>query len=251
VEKRIGVLTIHGMGRQRADFDRVLRERLSARLGDEVRRSVQFQSIFYQDEIQGQQNDVWARMVSRTMDWSGSDWSFSASARRSRRSAVVRGRPKRKNSANPHHRSGGARLKGMTVIDMGARVKQYCSDVTRTIFFGKPLQRELEAYHLVKGVQEQCCAMVKEGERFFVINHYAQQKLGKPFLHSIGHGLGIDVHEEPFVGKNDVLRGGMVVTIEPGVYYPGKFGIRIEDDVVVEKNKGRVLSRTGKELLVV
>jgi len=156
-----------------------------------------------------------------------------------------------KNSANPHHRSGGARLKGMTVIDMGARVKQYCSDVTRTIFFGKPLQRELEAYHLVKGVQEQCCAMVKEGERFFVINHYAQQKLGKPFLHSIGHGLGIDVHEEPFVGKNDVLRGGMVVTIEPGVYYPGKFGIRIEDDVVVEKNKGRVLSRTGKELLVV
>ena len=158
-----------------------------------------------------------------------------------------------KDGAVPHHVSGTSKLKGMTIIDLGVRLREYCSDVTRTICFGEPKRRELEAYRLVRQVQENCISMVRAGEDFNIINQYAQKRIGKPLLHGIGHGLGIDVHEWPFVTKEkkSVLKEGMVITIEPGAYYPGRFGIRIEDDIVVEKERGRVLSKTGKDLLIV
>ncbi len=137
---------------------------------------------------------------------------------------------------------------------MGVRLKNYCSDETRTVCFGQPSEKERDVYHLVKGVQETCLQMVRDGEDYNVIHHYAAQKLGKEMIHTVGHGLGIDVHESPFVnkdGKRVLLQKGMVITIEPGQYHDGKFGVRIEDDVVVEKEKGRVLSKTTKELIVV
>ena len=157
-----------------------------------------------------------------------------------------------KHGANPHHVSDSNKLKGMTVIDVGVKVKNYCSDMTRTICFGNPRRDELDAYHLVKSVQEACVRMVRSGENFNVINRYALHSVGKGMMHGVGHGLGIDVHEAPFISKEkSILKEGMVITIEPGIYIKNKFGIRIEDDVAVEKERGRVLSKTGKELLIV
>ena len=159
-----------------------------------------------------------------------------------------------KHSAIPHHRSADTSLQGMTVIDMGVKVKEYCSDLTRTICFGKPIPRQREAYQLVKGVQERCLQMVKDGEDYRVIHHYAMQHIGKQMIHSIGHGLGIDVHEPPFIRQDQtsvLFRTGMVITIEPGMYLDRQFGVRIEDDVVVEKTRGKVLSKTTKDLVVV
>ncbi len=159
-----------------------------------------------------------------------------------------------RNSAHPHHVSGNTRLRGMTIIDMGVKVHHYCSDITRTISFGQPTRRELDVYHYVQRVQETCVQMVKAGERFSVIHQYASRSMGKQMMHNIGHGLGLDVHEHPFPGTergDDTLKESMVITIEPGLYLEGKFGVRIEDDVVVGKEKRTLLSKTGKELLVV
>jgi Xaa-Pro aminopeptidase len=157
-----------------------------------------------------------------------------------------------KHAANPHHLSGSFPLRGMTVIDMGVVVDHYCSDVSRTICFGNPRKKELDMYHMVRSVQEHCLKMVKKGESYFSVHQYAKHHLGKEFIHSIGHGLGLDVHEEPFVRKGDgLLKENMVLTVEPGVYFDGKFGIRLEDDVVVGKTKSKVLSKTSKELFVV
>jgi len=159
-----------------------------------------------------------------------------------------------KNSAVPHHQSGATTLKGLTVIDMGVCVKEYCSDLTRTMFFGKPTAEEKSVYEVVKRVQASCLQMIREGEDYAVIHRYAAQHIGKDMIHSVGHGLGIDVHEQPFIRQDQgkiVLKKGMVITIEPGMYLPHRFGVRIEDDVVVEKDKGRVLSKTTKELVVV
>ena len=159
-----------------------------------------------------------------------------------------------KNGANPHHASGNNKLKGMTVIDIGVKVKNYCSDMTRTICFGNQKREELHAYHLIKSVQDRCIKMTRSGENFNVINRYAWNSIGKKMMHNVGHGLGIDVHEAPFVSKEkakSILKESNVITIEPGIYVKNRFGIRIEDDVLVEKNKGRVLSKIGRELLVV
>ena len=159
-----------------------------------------------------------------------------------------------RNSAYPHHVSGKTRLRGMTIIDMGVKVHHYCSDITRTVSFGQPTRRELDVYHHVKRVQETCVQMVKAGERFSVIHQYAARSIGKQMMHNIGHGLGVDVHEHPYPGKergDDTLKESMVITIEPGMYLEGKFGVRIEDDVVVGREKRMLLSKTGKELLVV
>lgn len=158
-----------------------------------------------------------------------------------------------KNAASPHHLSDKTKLKGMTVIDMGVRINHYCSDLTRTLSIGKPTHQEQEAYHLVKEVQQQCFSMVREGQQFSTIHRYAQQSIGKKLIHSVGHGLGIDVHEHPFVRKDkkDVLKEGMIITLEPGFYMNGKFGIRIEDDILVKKERGEMLSKMIRDLVIV
>ncbi len=156
-----------------------------------------------------------------------------------------------KNGATPHHTSGNNKLKGMTVIDMGVVYKGYCSDLTRTLYFGTPTQKELLTYGKVHDVQEACIAMVKDGVNYGKIQEYAREKLGKYYIHGIGHGLGIDVHEYIRPKKDTILHTGNVITIEPGLYFPGKYGIRIEDDVVVGNTKVTVLSHTPRSLLIV
>ena len=156
------------------------------------------------------------------------------------------------NSVNIHHQPEEHRLSGPTIVDMGVVYKGYCSDMTRTFFVGKKDRKQTELFQRVLVVQEQCRAMVQGGEDYLAIHQYAFTTLGKEMVHTVGHGLGIQVHEPPFIRKEPVvLKQGMVVTIEPGLYLKGIGGVRIEDDVWVTKKGSCLLSRYPREIVFV
>ncbi|MCD6574603.1 aminopeptidase P family protein [Candidatus Aerophobetes bacterium] len=163
------------------------------------------------------------------------------------------------NSANPHHASSERVIKkgDLVVIDYGAKHGGYCSDITRTLAIGKVPEEAKKAYETVKEAQQEGIDMVKEGAiakdiDLAVRDIIERHGYGKYFIHRTGHGLGLEVHEEPYISSNSetVLKEGMVFTIEPGVYIPGKFGIRIEDDIAVINKRGVTLTNAEKELLV-
>ncbi len=152
-----------------------------------------------------------------------------------------------KNAATPHHVPSSAKLSGFTVVDFGILYNNYCSDLTRTIFVGTPSEKDKKVYHSLLSVQEKCIKMVLPGKDFDVIDKFAHKSVGRSMIHRVGHSLGIEVHDvqpRPFV-----LKQGSVVTIEPGTYHAGSFGIRIEDDVLVAGSPV-VLTRSSKELRV-
>jgi Xaa-Pro aminopeptidase len=142
------------------------------------------------------------------------------------------------------------------LIDYGARVNGYMSDTTRTFVFGTASDEQRRAYEAVLKAQVECLAMVRPGANGREINEHACRVIhdaGFPgFGHGIGHGVGLEIHEEPFLRQNaDVtLAPGMVVTIEPGTYTPGWGGIRIEDTVLVTDAGHEVLTKYPKELAV-
>jgi Xaa-Pro aminopeptidase len=156
-----------------------------------------------------------------------------------------------KKSSMPHSTPEDKKIaKGFCVIDYGIRYKGYCTDITRTVYVGKPTQKETEAYEKVLNVQEECIKMAKKGIKAKKLYDYAYKMLGKEFIHSLGHGIGVEIHEKPNISlkSKETLQKGMIFTIEPGIYYEGKFGIRIEDDVLVDR-KTEVLTKTNKKLM--
>lgn len=160
--------------------------------------------------------------------------------------------------ANPHaHPRELPFEQGFCVIDFGVRYKGYCSDMTRTIYIGKPSNDDRVLYDTVREAQQSAIKQVREGVTVRELDEHCREllgeKLSEEFIHSLGHGLGTQIHEWPSVSfRADVtLKRGMVVTIEPGVYKQGAYGIRIEDDVVVEKNRCSVLTASPKELIIV
>jgi Xaa-Pro aminopeptidase len=143
------------------------------------------------------------------------------------------------------------------VIDMGVRVDGYCSDLTRTIVLGRPDGRLQQIYDIVLTAQLTAEELVQPGmtgEEAHMLAHrvIAEAGYGERFGHGLGHGVGLLVHEAPRLAprSQDILRPGMVVTIEPGIYIPGWGGVRIEDTVVVEDGKVRVLSKAPKVLQI-
>ena len=161
-------------------------------------------------------------------------------------------------SALPHGKASTALLprKGFVTLDFGIIREGYCSDMTRTICLGKPKAEERSAYEAVLEAQESGVAAVAAGITCGEVDDAARGVLRKAgmadaFSHSTGHGVGIEIHESPRVaaGQKTRLQPGMVVTIEPGVYWPGKFGIRIEDMVAVTKTGGQVLTPAPKALI--
>ncbi|MFQ5474243.1 MAG: M24 family metallopeptidase [Candidatus Nanoarchaeia archaeon] len=160
-----------------------------------------------------------------------------------------------KNAAEPHHGSRPEKLrKGFCIIDFGLKYKGYCSDESRTVYLGKPDKKEIEMYSLLLGAQETAMAIVKPGIKFSDVDDMAKKILGKMsryFIHAVGHGVGVEVHEDPFVSKGGtIIRAGMVLTVEPGVYIPGRSGIRIEDQILVTEEGSASLTRTGRQLLI-
>ncbi len=158
-----------------------------------------------------------------------------------------------KNTSMPHYKAGDVKLKkGFLLLDFGAKYKGYCSDMSRMLYLGKPSKKEIDEYKKLLSIQEGLIEQVKVGMRCSVLDNRARKKLGKQFIHSLGHGLGVEIHELPTLTprSKDILVNNAVFTIEPGVYYPGKYGIRIEDTVMVDdRGKMQVLTRSSKELI--
>ena len=141
------------------------------------------------------------------------------------------------------------------LVDMGIRLEHYCSDMTRTVFFGKPPEKMKALYKIVLEAQRKAIAAIRAGKTGAEIDQVARKVIekaghGKRFCHSLGHGIGLEVHESPGLSSksNTVLKPGMVVTVEPGIYLPGVGGVRIEDVVIVRPAGCEVLTTTPKEL---
>lgn len=152
------------------------------------------------------------------------------------------------NSAMPHHRSDETRLKknDIVLIDIGAMVDGYNSDLSRVVFLGQGDSMLERCYEIVKKAQKKALALCKPGEHIGELDKAAREYIdregfGKDFLHSLGHGVGLEIHEFPSIkyngkDKDAVLRPGMVITIEPGIYKPGLGGVRYEDTIVITKD---------------
>src|SRR3984957_8157342 len=158
-------------------------------------------------------------------------------------------------SALPHGRATNARLpkRGFVTLDFGVILDGYCSDMTRTVHMGRALPEEHEVYDFVLGAQEAAVAKVAAGGTAGGIDEAARSVLRragleKDFTHSTGHGVGLEIHEGPRLAakQTQVLEQGMVITIEPGGYMPGSFGLRIEDMVLVTSRGGEVMTPSTK-----
>lgn len=153
-----------------------------------------------------------------------------------------------KNSAIPHHVPGNAKLKGMLLVDFGIVHQGYCSDLTRMFYIGKADEKAKRIYGTVHSAQAAAIAAARSGAKAKDVHIAADDIIKKNFkqsmIHSVGHGLGIEVHEYPGVSEKSpaTLARSMVITIEPGYYKKGWGGVRIEDDVVVGK-KAILLSK--------
>jgi Xaa-Pro aminopeptidase len=161
-------------------------------------------------------------------------------------------------SALPHGRASWARVpsRGFVVCDFGVILSDYCSDMTRTVCVGRPFSQERAAYQAVREAQLAAVEAAKPGIHVAEVDRAARKSLqstglAKYFTHSTGHGVGLEIHEAPRVGagQTEILQPGMVITIEPGVYIPGRWGVRIEDMVVVTERGCEVLTPTSKELV--
>ncbi len=163
-------------------------------------------------------------------------------------------------SALPHGRPGTRRLEPneLLLIDMGAMVDGYASDMTRVACTGTPPKRVRDLYRAVLEAQLAAIDSVKPGMTAGKVDLVARavlnrHKLDKQFIHSTGHGLGLEIHEPPRLGRKDPtrLQAGMAITIEPGAYLEGVGGVRIEDTVLVTQNGCEVLTPTAKDLVTI
>lgn len=146
----------------------------------------------------------------------------------------------------------------MVTFDFGGRLNGYCADITRTIAFGKLSEEQEKLYNTVKEGQAIGLSSVKVGatggEVDSVVREFFRSKgLDKYFIHSLGHGVGVEIHELPRLspGFETVLEENMIVTVEPGLYIPDKYGVRIEDTVCVGKNGIRNLAKISKDLITI
>ena len=164
-----------------------------------------------------------------------------------------------KRSALPHGRASAAKLprRGFVTLDFGVVLDGYCSDMTRTVHMGKATPREWDVYHSVLEAQQAGVAAVVPGARCGDVDEAARSvlrkaRLDKWFTHSTGHGVGLEIHEGPRIAakQEQVLEPGMVVTIEPGVYLPDEFGVRIEDMVLVKERGHEVLTKASPKVWV-
>jgi len=161
------------------------------------------------------------------------------------------------NASQPHHRPADVKLKkGFCVIDFGVKYQGYCSDTTRMVYLGRPSQKELALYQLMLDAQEHVTTLYTPGARCSAVFDASVKALGtygKYFIHGLGHGIGVEVHEPPSLGPHteERLAAGMTVTNEPGVYLPGKLGIRIEDSIIVTKKKPEIMTRIPRVLRII
>src|SRR2546430_6745904 len=162
-------------------------------------------------------------------------------------------------SSLPHGRASEATIpsRGFVVCDFGVILAGYCSDMTRTMHVGRPTSEARRIYEAVRQAQQAAIEAVQPGVTAGEVDQAARKlfkksNLDRYFTHSTGHGVGLRIHEGTRIptGEEEIMHPGMVITIEPGVYIPGKFGVRIEDMVVVTERGCQVLTPTSKRMIV-
>ena len=164
------------------------------------------------------------------------------------------------NGASPHHEPGGRMMErgDLVVVDFGGKIRRYGSDCTRTFSIGPPTQQQTEVHAAVLAAQQAATAAVRPGVMAESIDSIARTVIteagyGEYFIHRTGHGIGLDGHEHPYLveGNSETLEPGMCFSIEPGIYLPGRFGVRIEDIVTVTSDGVEVLNQAERSLIVV
>ena len=162
------------------------------------------------------------------------------------------------NTSKPHAVPTERKIQDQDIItiDMGCKVNGYCSDMTRTIFLGTPTDEQKYVYDLVLKNQIKSLNEMKDGASIkdiakIVTSNFALE--GYDMAHGLGHGVGLDIHEPPFIkeANDNTLKEKMVVTDEPGIYIPGNFGVRIEDTILITKEGPEVLTKSKKEMLTI
>jgi Xaa-Pro aminopeptidase len=164
------------------------------------------------------------------------------------------------NGANPHHEAGGRTIGegDMVVLDFGGLKEGYGSDTTRTVHVGEPTPAEQHVHDVVREAQQAGCEAVRPGAACQDVDRAARTVIeeagyGDLFIHRTGHGIGVTTHEPPYMieGEEQPLVPGMCFSVEPGIYLPGKFGVRIEDIVTVTGDGGRRLNGTDRRMALV
>lgn len=164
------------------------------------------------------------------------------------------------NGANPHHEIGPRIIEegDMVVLDFGGLKDGYGSDTTRTVHVGEPTAKEREVHGVVRRAQQAAFEAVRPGVECQEIDRVARAVItgagyGEYFIHRVGHGIGLTTHEPPYMveGETQILEPGMCFSIEPGIYLPGQFGVRIEDIVTVVPDGGRRLNQTPHRMQIV
>jgi Xaa-Pro aminopeptidase len=165
------------------------------------------------------------------------------------------------NASVPHAVPSDRRIQAGEVvkIDIGALAHGYCSDMTRTVCLGPPTDARLSELHgIVLEAQQRCEEQLRPGMTGFEADALSRDVIsqagyGEAFVHGLGHGIGLEVHEPPWLSRTrgeEILRPGMVFSVEPGIYLPGWGGVRIEDLVVLEEDGARVLCHSPKDLVI-
>ncbi|MBT3149983.1 aminopeptidase P family protein [Streptomyces sp. CHD11] len=164
------------------------------------------------------------------------------------------------NGANPHHEAGDRVIErgDMVVLDFGGLRDGYGSDTSRTVHVGEPTDEERRVHDLVREAQEAGFRAVRPGAACQEVDRAARAVIadagyGEYFIHRTGHGIGVTTHEPPYMieGEEQPLVPGMCFSVEPGIYLPGRFGVRIEDIVTVTEDGGRRLNNTTREMVIV
>ena len=164
------------------------------------------------------------------------------------------------NGANPHHEMGDRIIErgDMVVLDFGGLKHGYGSDTTRTVHVGEPTDEERDVHEIVRRAQQAGFEAVRAGVECQAVDRAARAVItdagyGEYFIHRVGHGIGLTTHEPPYMveGERQPMQPGMCFSIEPGIYLPGRFGVRIEDIVTVTADGGRRLNRTPHEMAIV
>ncbi|MHB9758137.1 aminopeptidase P family protein [Streptomyces sp. BYX5S] len=164
------------------------------------------------------------------------------------------------NGANPHHEAGDRVIEhgDMVVLDFGGLKHGYGSDTTRTVHVGEPTDEERKVHDIVREAQTAACDAVRPGIACQDVDRVARKVItdagyGEYFIHRTGHGIGVTTHEPPYMieGEKQELVPGMCFSVEPGIYLPGRFGVRVEDIVTVTEDGGRRLNATAREMAIV
>lgn len=162
-------------------------------------------------------------------------------------------------TASPHGEPGerGLRAGDPVLIDAGVRLHGYTADLTRTVAFGEPAREVREVYEVVLEAQRAALGVIRAGRPCQEVDQAARSVIeragwGGAFTHRLGHGIGLEIHEPPYLvaGNEENLEDGQVVTVEPGIYLPGRFGVRLEDDVRIGPHGAEPLVEPAGELLV-